>query len=133
MEKLYIIPTIKTPEILFSPGENIFFIRGISSPEDVRSLYYPVIDWFTRYISETVTSNDTYSEDKPFRFRVDLEYFNSSTAKFLYDIFMELKRFIPARVPYVIEWVYDEDDIDLKEAGVDIATLVGIEFTYVAK
>jgi hypothetical protein len=133
MEKLYINPTIKTPEINFSPGENIFLIRGISSPEDVRSLYYPVIDWFTRYISETVTANDAYSEDMPFRFRVDLEYFNSSTAKFLYDIFMELKRFIPARVPFVVEWVYDSDDLDLREAGIDIATLAGMEFTYVAK
>jgi len=133
MEKLYINQTIKTPEINFSPGENIFLIRGISSPEDVRSLYYPVIDWFTRYINETVTANDAYSEDMPFRFRVDLEYFNSSTAKFLYDIFMELKRFIPARVPFVIEWVYDSDDTDLREAGIDIATLAGMEFTYVAK
>ena len=45
MEKLYISPTRNTPEIHFSPLENIFLIRGISSPEDVRAMYYPVIEW----------------------------------------------------------------------------------------
>lgn len=136
MEKLYIEPTIKTPEILFSPEENIFLIRGFSAPEDVRALYYPVIEWMTGFISEVVTAGNRhgfFSEDKPFRFRVDLEYFNSSSAKFLYDIFMEMKRLIPVRIPYVVEWVYEADDIDLKEAGADIASLAEMEFSYVAK
>jgi len=44
IEKLYISPTSTTPEIHFSPLENVFQIRGISSPEDVRELYYPVMN-----------------------------------------------------------------------------------------
>lgn len=136
MEKLFIEPTPKTPEIHFSPGENIFHIRGFSSPEDVRALYYPVIEWMKNYIDELVNagnSSNIYSEDAPFRFRVDLEYFNSSSAKFLYDIFMELKRLVHARIPYIVEWVYEKDDIDLKEAGADIASLADLEFSYVPK
>jgi hypothetical protein len=52
MQKLYISPTPTTPEIHFSPSENIFLIRGISSPEDVRALYYPVIEWIKVFANE---------------------------------------------------------------------------------
>jgi len=34
MQKLNIEPTPITPAIRFSPDENVFFIRGKSSPED---------------------------------------------------------------------------------------------------
>jgi SiaC family regulatory phosphoprotein len=134
MQKLYIEPTDTTPEILFSPQENIFFIRGVSAPEDVRALYYPVIEWVKMYIDEIMEAEDkSYTIESPLRFTTDLLYFNSSSAKFLYDIFMELKRLTPTGIPFVIEWLYDEADDDLKEAGIDIAFLVGLEFSYIAK
>jgi hypothetical protein len=134
MQKFYITPTDTTPEIHFSPRENIFFIRGVSAPEDVRALYYPVIEWVKMYMDEIIEAEDkSYTIDSPLRFKTDLLYFNSSSAKFLYDIFMELKRLTPSGIPFVIEWLYDEADDDLKEAGIDIAFLVGLEFSYIAK
>lgn len=134
MEKLFIRPTNITPEVHFSPQDNIFLIRGISSPEDVRAMYYPVIEWMKEYINEIIaTRNLSYTSDSPLRFRTELVYFNSSSAKFLYDIFLEMKRLIPAGIPYIVEWVYDEEDIDLKEAGDDIALLVEMEFSYISK
>jgi hypothetical protein len=44
---------------------------------------------------------------------------------------MELKRLLVVSIPVVIEWAYDEEDIDLKEAGHDIALLLDMEFIYV--
>jgi hypothetical protein len=134
MEKLFIRPTNITPEVNFSPQDNIFLIRGISSPEDVRAMYYPVIEWMKEYINEIIeTRNVSYTSDSPLIFRTELVYFNSSSAKFLYDIFLEMKRLIPVGIPYIVEWVYDEEDIDLKEAGDDIALLVEMEFSYISK
>jgi hypothetical protein len=134
MQKLYFPPTATSPEIYFSPEERIFYMRGISSPEDVRIIYYPVIEWFRKYIDTLIDGNsDNYSTDSPLKFQVDLEYFNSSSAKFLYDIFLELKRLISSSIPLVIEWIYDEDDSGLQETGSDIASLVDMEFTYVPK
>jgi len=134
MEKLYFPPTPTSPEINFSPEEKIFFMRGISSPEDVRRLYYPVIEWFREYIDTILEGNSNpYSPDSPLKFQVDLEYFNSSSAKFLYDIFLELKRLISSGIPVILEWLYDEEDTDLREAGSDIASLIEMEFTYVPK
>lgn len=134
MHKLYISPTSTTPEINFSPEENIFFIRGTSSPEDVRAMYYPVIEWINKFINDILEGkNKLFSSENPMKFQADLTYFNSSSAKFFYDIFSELKRLIPERIPVVVEWYYDEEDIDLKEAGKDIASLADMEFTFIPK
>ena len=134
MEKLYIRPTGTTPEVNFSPGDKTFFIRGISSPEDVRAMYYPVIEWIKEYINEIVVAKESnYNPESPLKFTTELAYFNSSSAKFLYDIFMEIKRLIPYGIPFVVEWVYEEEDIDLKEAGADIALLTEMDFSYISK
>ena len=136
MQELHINPTSVSPEVYFSPKENIFLIRGISTPEDVRALYYPVIEWIRNYIDHLILTEPgkkSYTPVSPLKFKADLEYFNSSSAKFLYDIFMELKRLIAAGVPFIVEWLYDNEDIDLKEAGSDIASLAGMEFIFVQK
>ena len=77
--------------------------------------------------------NKIYTLDSPLRFSTDLKYFYSSSAKFLYDIYLELKRLIPSGIPFIVEWFYEEEDIDLKEAGSDIALLAGMEFSYISK
>lgn len=134
MQKIYIRPTAITPEIHLSPDENIFLIRGISAPEDVRELYYPIIEWIKTYIDEILSvRNDTFTSESPLIFITDLTYFNSSSAKFLYDIFLELNRLTASGIPFRIEWMYDEKDKDLKEAGADIALLAGMEFSYIPK
>jgi hypothetical protein len=134
MEKLYIRPTSTTPEVHFSPQENIFLIRGISSPEDVRAMYYPVIEWIKGYVNELLeTEKSNHTSESPLKFTTELAYFNSSSAKFLYDIFLEIKRLTPAGIPYIVEWVYEEEDLDLKEAGADIALLVDMDFSYISK
>jgi hypothetical protein len=134
MQKFYSSPSTTNPEILLSPEENIFLIRGTSSPEDVRAIYYPVIEWFTVFIDDILKGEfKKYSPENPLRFQVDLCYFNSSSAKFLYDILSELKRLHTSGIPIIIEWFYEEEDIDLKEAGADISILIGLEFSYIPK
>jgi hypothetical protein len=134
MERLYIASNELSPEIILSPEENIFKIKGRSSPEDVRNLYYPVIAWIKDFISEVSEGKYIqYSIDNPFIFKFEFTYFNSSSAKFIYDIITEVKRLDSAGIPLFIEWFYDEEDIDLKEAGNDIAILSEMEFRYIAK
>lgn len=134
MQKLYISPTHSTPEIKFSPEEDIFFIKGTSAPEDVREMYYPVIEWIKIFVDDIQDGeNKLYSQDKPFKLQVDLEYFNSSSAKFLYDIFNDLKRLTSLNIPFIIEWYYEKEDLDMKDAGVDFSSLVETTFNYIQK
>ncbi len=134
MKKLYISPTPTTPEVNFSTEDDIYFIRGISSPEDVRALYYPVIEWIKDLASELINGQSLrYSPENPLTLTVNLEYFNSSSAKFLFDIFNEMKQLIQAGIPVKIEWHHDTEDIDMRDAGNDISLLVGMEFQYIQK
>ncbi len=121
-----------TPEIILSPGENKFIISGNSAPEDVRELYYPLIDWLKEFAS-SLKQNNPYTDKKPLLFKLDLEYFNSSSAKFLFDIFTHLKELNNEGVPVVIEWHYDAEDTDLREAGEDLALLCDIDLKYCPK
>lgn len=132
MERLYLKPTELSPEIILSPADNIFRITGRSSPEDVRVLYYPVIEWINSFILSVLENkSNQYSIEKPLIFRFEFTYFNSSSAKFLYDILMDLRKLHLENVPLIIEWVYDIEDIDMKEAGMDLAILSEMEFTYI--
>lgn len=134
MKQLFIKQTATTPEINFSPDENIFIIRGNSSPEDVRAMYYPIIEWIKIFVDDVIEGEyKNFTSENPVKLQVDLDYFNSSSAKFLYDIFSELKRLIDNKITVVVEWLYDEIDYDHKEAGMDIALLVEMEFIYIPK
>lgn len=134
MQKLYISPTKNTPEIKFSPEEDIFLIKGNSSPEDVREMYYPVIEWIRIFVEDIINGESAvYTTEKPLKLQIDLDYFNSSSAKFLYDIFYDLKRLNTSQIPYIVEWYYEDQDIDMLDAGQDIALLVETEFTYILK
>ena len=134
MQKFFIDPTETTPGICFSPDDNQFYIRGISSPEDVRALYYPVIEWIKKFIEEVLAGkHKNFNQNNLIRFQIDLSYFNSSSAKFFYDILSELQRLPSEGYPVKVEWFYDEEDSDMKEAGADIALLVDMEFDFIPK
>ena len=134
MDKLIISPSLTIPEIVLSLEDDTYYIKGTSRPEDVRAIYYPVIEWI-KDLSNRLLSGEInkYTKDNPLRFQVDLIYFNSSSAKFLYDIFCELKRIPQKGIPIKVEWYYEEEDIDMLDAGKDIALLAEMEFTYIVK
>lgn len=134
MSNLYIEPTALSPEIELSTDKNVFSIRGTSAPEDVRALYYPVIEWLKTYVDSAASGGQkAISPDNPVRLQIDLNYFNSSSTKFMYDIFTEIKRLSDKGIPVKVEWYYDVEDSDQKEAGEDIAYLVDLEFEFIPK
>ncbi len=134
MDKLIINPSLTIPEIVLSLEDDIYYIKGTSRPEDVRAIYYPVIEWI-KILSERLLSGEInkYTKDNPLKFQIDLVYFNSSSAKFLYDIFCELKIIPEKGIPLMVEWYYEEEDTDMLDAGKDIALLAEMEFTYIVK
>ena len=134
MNKLHIEQTELTPEIVLDPGEKKFHIKGNSRPEDVRELYYPVIEWLAE--SRHLLQNDghsVYTEEDPLIVQFYLTYFNSSTAKFLYDIIHEIRNIKEDGVPVEVTWQYDEVDSDMLEAGEDLSYLAEFDFIYLKK
>lgn len=133
MEKLYIAQSESIPEITLSHEDNVFRVTGISRPENIRLIYEPVIKWLTDYKSILINDHSLYSKENPLIMQLDLEYFNSSSAKFLYDIVRIIKSVKDEGIPVEIKWFYDSDDQDCLEAGEDLASLAKIDFIFVQR
>ena len=84
MKKLIIESTANSPKVHFDPDNNIFEISGESRPPNVPVFYDQVISWikeFSNYRSQSPQKRGTVE------FNLDLNYFNSSSAKYLLDFF----------------------------------------------
>ena len=134
MEKLFVTSNKYRPEILFSYEDNTFHIKGISRPEDPSSLYMPAISWLTEFHNYLQSNgNNNFSLEDPFILQIDLSYFNSSSAKFLFDIIMVLKMMRESGITVSVVWFYDKTDEDMREAGEHMAELAEIDFVYLPK
>ncbi|NOY37449.1 MAG: DUF1987 domain-containing protein [Chlorobi bacterium] len=132
MEALKIDATDVSPEIIFDPAEKIFTISGISRPEDVRSFYFPVLEWCRSFREDYLEAGKIkFDQQNPLKITIKLKYFNSSSAKFLYDIFMELGEISRKGHHVDITWYYDEGDDDMFEAGEEMSDIAEIPFRFI--
>lgn len=118
---------------MLSHNDNTFFIRGNSRPENARAIYEPLIQWLGEYKKILAADKSAYDRDNPFILQLDLEYFNSSSAKFLYDITILTGSFRENNIPVAIAWTYDPSEPESREAGQDLAELAEIEFVYIKR
>lgn len=130
MKTLLFEPTDTTPKILFDPEKLYFEISGHSRPEDVRAFYKPVIAWLKEF-AQAIQKGDVKPEST-LEFNFKMIYFNSSSAKFLLDVLVEINKIHTSGNTTQINWFYDEGDDDMKEVGEDLSDMVDFEFTYVA-
>jgi hypothetical protein len=127
MADLYVEPTEKTPLIEVKEDKGYIRIEGRSLPENVRSFYYPILKEISNILDKWKNS-----DLDNFEFHVKLGYFNSSSAKFILDmlsIFVDLEKKHSKNCK--VYWYYEDEDIDMKEAGMQIAELLGHEFIYI--
>jgi len=119
MEKLDIESTFNNPGVLFDPDNDIFELNGHSLPEDVKEVFEPVIEYIDNYFP-------TLSKAIEFNFRID--YFNTASAKIIQEIFYRFQKMNNNGANISVNWFYDFDDIDMREAGKDFADLFTIPF-----
>ncbi|NOZ47220.1 MAG: DUF1987 domain-containing protein [Chlorobi bacterium] len=132
MKALKFPATEYSPEIDFDPVNHKFLISGYSRPENVRTFYYPVLEWIDNYGKEVLaSSNKADFEKKPINLTLKMNYFNSSSAKFLLDVIVEVHKFHLAGYNIVINWFYDEGDDDMLETGEDLSDMVDFPFNFI--
>lgn len=121
MDKLYIeAQGNKCPQITFEPSSGHFELLGISRSENARAFYEPVINWLDLY-AENPVANTTID--------VKLQYFNTSSAKSLLEIFEKLITLHEeGKTTLIIKWYYQEDDEDMLDAGENYGTILDFPF-----
>jgi len=122
MEKLIIEGTKQSPYVDFNAETGKLELSGRSIPENSFEFYNPLLEWLGEYAkspqSETVL-------------KVYLEYFNTSSSKYILEVLKKLKEVLKSNGAQVkVDWCYDEDDEEMMETGEDYEDVTGLEFDY---
>lgn len=116
MDRYTVPATAKTPDLDLDPGSGVLTIKGCAIPENADRFFTPLLDRIVVY--GTAPAERTVV-------RVELSYFNSSSAKYLLDLFKELEDLHAAgRTKVSVEWCHAPEDLDMQEAGQDYRALL---------
>lgn len=121
METLIIEPNNDTPKVELNKNSGIFEIKGRCFPEDATHFYSPILDWIKSY---SLTPNPVTD------FHIQLEYFNTSSSKQLYKLFVMLKE-ISDKTQLKIHWHYNNSDTDMLASGDRYSKLLDLDFDLV--
>ncbi len=123
MELLNKKATKKTPMVLFDHEKGFFHIKGRSIPENTYEFYSDLMNWLDDYSAEPEIDNI---------FRFELEYFNTSSSKFLLEIFKKLKSLTTSkkRCSLLVQWYYEDGDEEMMETGKDFMELLELNFEF---
>lgn len=125
---MHLPPTDKTPEIILDTDKSLFQIKGNCLPENIREFSQDVTEKLDAYLVELKPE----LQEHPFRLVFRLGYFNSAAAKFIADVLIMADTYNRQGISTRIYWYFDEDDLDMLEAGEEIAKMVGVEMEFVA-
>ncbi len=122
MIHLKIEGTKQSPVVDFNSATGKLELSGRSIPENSFEFYNPILEWLEKYAKspqdETVL-------------KVYLEYFNTSSSKYILEVLKKLKEVLKYKGAKVkVDWCYDEDDEEMMETGEDYEDVTGLEFDY---
>ncbi|MFO7843328.1 MAG: DUF1987 domain-containing protein [Bacteroidales bacterium] len=117
MKDLIIKETEKTPSVALSTN-GVLKIEGRSIPEDAAKFFKPILDWTKEFTSGEI------------RVDIKLEYFNTSSSKFILEMLRLLEN-NPENKNILVNWFYEEGDLDVLESGQYFESIIGIPFKYI--
>ena len=121
MENYVVEGSKTTPSILLDSAGHLKF-SGRSIHEDPDNFFNPIVNWIKDYcahppVEETIVD-------------VELEYFNSGSAKFLLTILQILVNNLEKDHSLTINWCYESGDDDIMERGEYYSSLLNKKFIF---
>ncbi len=115
MENIIREATERTPAVMFDFENGVFSFKGESYPEDASAFFGPLHKAMDEFLDGSFEGEIV--------FNVEFEYFNSSSAKVLMNLFQLLEDAAESKGKNtVINWYYNEDDETMQEFGEDFAS-----------
>lgn len=124
MEKLIVQQGEDTPSITFDKENSVFEISGKSFPDNVIEFYEPVLGWLKMYSESPLSKTEV---------TINLDYFNTSSAKIILDILQILSAMHKKGLDVKVKWLFSEDDEDLEQAGLRYSKVANIPIEVVVK
>jgi hypothetical protein len=117
MEKHVIQEELKNcPGIVYYPDKNILELVGRSIPENPELIFKRLDSWITSH----------FEKHKGLDIIIKLEYINSGSSKYLFEILKRLKGFSRSGRLVKMKWLYEEDDEAMLELGEHFRDTAGI-------
>jgi hypothetical protein len=117
MEKHVIQEELKNcPGIVYFPDTNILELTGRSIPENPELIFKRLDEWITLH----------FEKRKGLDVSIQLEYINSGSSKYLYEILKRLTGFGKSGMQVKLKWLYEEDDEAMLELGEHYRDTAGI-------
>ena len=132
MDKIIIEPTEFSPRVVLDAVKSKYEISGESRPENPAKFFQPILKWLEQYQSVLFFQKTNYNNDAQISFEFKLEYFNSTSAKYIFDVIKVLNNYFDSGYNTKIKWYYDSRDEDMKEAGKELEKLVKVPFEFVS-
>ncbi|MBL4704658.1 MAG: DUF1987 domain-containing protein [Flavobacteriales bacterium] len=123
--------THAVPFVSLDKDKHLLIFGGESRPEDVRGVFVPILKWMEDYESLIHYIYQTWNKVVDLKVEFKMEYFNSSSAKFIFDIMLKLKSLMTSgQVKLDISWKYDQYDLDMEDAGKEFEEMLEIDFEF---
>lgn len=124
MDPLIIPATNTTPYVNFDASSGDFKISGRSTPEHPSEYYAQVNTWVDKYVH--APGGETHIS-------IYFEYFNTSSSKCILEILKKLSSLRASGSHVAIEWFYEKEDEDMKDAGLDFSEILKVPFKLTSK
>lgn len=121
MEKIHILPTNKTPEILLNPSGQIK-IKGRAIDESRSGVPEQLSSWIDEYILSPADTTEVV---------IALEFLNSFNTLILTSVLKKIAQILKARRRLNIKWYYEEDDVDIYDRGAYISTVIDVPIEFI--
>jgi hypothetical protein len=123
LDKIHILPTNKTPEIILNP-EGKVVIKGRGLTINKTEVSNKIMNWIDTYIDNPAETTNV---------KIEFEYLNSFNTTILVSILNKLLQICQQSKKVLIKWYYDEDDEDILERGEYISSIINIPFEFIMK
>lgn len=104
------------PGIYYYPESNNLELVGRSIPENPELIFRRLDDWITAH----------FETRKELVVNIRLEYINSGSSKYLYEVLKRLTGFSRTGSKVKLKWLYEEDDEAMLELGEHYRDTAGI-------
>lgn len=101
--------------------DGILEIEGRSITEDPFSFWQPILEWLEKYCTKPAPTTQV---------TILLEYSNSSTNKYICEIFRQLEEVHGKNTQVVVRWRYEQEDEAVLQLGKDFETMFELPFEF---
>ncbi|EAY27437.1 DUF1987 domain-containing protein [Microscilla marina] len=109
MKNIFLEETDDGPQLNFNFNDGVFEVKGTSMPEHPDEYYREVLTHLQIYVDDPTASKTTMV----FKFL----YFNTGTNPIIMRLLETLEKLMDKSHKVEVQWVYEHDDMDMKEVG----------------